>query len=43
MPADANRPPRTETRIIRTRARASQHREQVTPIYICLLYTSRCV
>ena len=39
MPADANRPPRTETRIIRTRARASQHREQVTPIYMASGFT----
>ena len=39
MPADNRRPPRTETRIIRTRARASQHREQVTPIYMASGFT----
>ncbi len=38
MPPDDRRP-RPETRIIRTRARASQHREQVTPIYMASGFT----
>jgi O-succinylhomoserine sulfhydrylase len=37
MPPDA--PRHTETRIIRTRARASQHREQVTPLYMASGFT----
>jgi O-succinylhomoserine sulfhydrylase len=38
MPRES-RPPHTETRLIRTRARASQHREQVTPLYMASGFT----
>lgn len=39
MTPNQPRRPRAETRIIRTRARASQYREQVTPIYMSSGFT----
>ncbi len=38
MPPEDN-PPRIETKVIRTRARATAHREQVTPLYMASGFT----